>query len=85
MNGFWDLERTNGRTDKSEFIGPKSALRGTKKLIWKTISIIIASKHVRKPDFESFLAIFTQHDPWKGPKLVQWARVTSKNIKKTIV
>ena len=42
-----------------------------KKWIWKTISNIIASKHVREPDFESFLAIFTQHDPWKGPKIGQ--------------
>ena len=31
MNGFWDLERTDERTDESDFIGPISAPQRTKK------------------------------------------------------
>jgi len=75
MNGFWDLERTNERTDEREWIRRsqfRSAGDQKQTLLYQNIQAKLILSN-----FWSFLHNIT---PWKETELGQKGTMTIKNL-----
>ena len=62
MNGFWDLVRKDGRTDKSEFVGPNSAPRGDQ----KSFQTLLGQKMQEMLILSNFWPFIPNMISWKG-------------------